>query len=78
MTATKDGIGIAEVTVSETVQALTMGDVPEGVEIVVEILKSPCMPRPKKDKQAMVPICVSPRNLLHSKLSMEEKGKLSL
>lgn len=42
---------------------------------MVEILKSPHMPRPKKEKQVMVPIRVSPRNPLCSKLSMEEKGK---
>jgi len=33
------------------------------------------MPRPKKDKQAIGPVCMSPWNPWFSKLSMEEKGK---
>ena len=67
---------ITEMTTEEATQALTMGDAPEGIGIVAEILKSLCIPRPKKNKQAMVPICVSPWNPLHTKLSMEEKGKV--
>ena len=43
---------------------------------MVEILKSPCTPRPKKDKQVMLPVRVSLRNPLHTKWSMEEKGKV--
>jgi len=53
-----------------------VGDNLEGVGIVAEISKSPCTPRPKKDKQAMAPVCMSPRNLLHSKLFMKENGKV--
>jgi len=53
-----------------------MGDVLEGFMIVEEILKSPCTPRPKKDKQVMARICVSLKNPLCSKLLMEEKGKV--
>ena len=34
------------------------------------------MMRPKKDKQAMVPIRVSPRKPLRNKLPMAEKGKV--
>jgi len=75
MIATKDGLRIKEVTTSKAVQAPTMEDVPEGAKIVTEILKSPRTPRPKKDKQAMAPMHVSPRNTLRSNLSMEEKGK---
>jgi len=52
-----------------------METVTEGFRVVAEMPKSPLMPRPKKDKQAMDLICVSPRNPLHNKLSMEEKGK---
>lgn len=53
-----------------------MGDVLEGVRIVEEILKSPCTPRPKKEKQAMDHIRVSLQNPLCSKLLTEEKGKV--
>lgn len=55
ITKTKDDLGIEEVTTSKVVQALTMEDVPKGVGVVAEIPKSPHMPRPKKDKQAMAP-----------------------
>jgi len=75
MTTTKDGLGIEEVTAGKVVQALTMEDVPKGTEGVAEIPKSPCMPRPKKDKQVMAPIRVSLRNPLR-KLLMEEKRKV--
>lgn len=51
-------------------------DVLEGIEVMTEIFKSPRMPRPKKDKQAMEPVHMSSRNPRHSKLSMEEKGKV--
>jgi len=56
MTTTKDGMGIAKVTTEEAMQDITVGDVPEGVEIVAKILKSPHMPRPKKDKQEMASV----------------------
>lgn len=49
-TITKDGMDIVVLTVEEAAWALTMGDVPEGVEIVAEIPKSPCTPGPKKEK----------------------------
>lgn len=51
-------------------------DVLGSARIVTEISKSPQTSRPKKDKQVMGPICMSPRNLWHKKLSMEEKGKV--
>ena len=47
-------------TAEEAAQAITMGDSPEGAEIVAEIPKSSRTPRTKKDKQAMVPVRVSP------------------
>ena len=62
-------------TTEEAAQALTIGDALEGARIVAEILKSPRTPRPKKYKQVMVLIHVSPRNPSCTKLSMEEKGK---
>lgn len=49
-------MGIAKVTTEEAMQDITVGDVPEGVEIVAKILKSPHMPRPKKDKQEMASV----------------------
>ena len=67
---------IIEMITEEAAQVLTMGDSPEGARIVAEILKSPRTPRPKKDKQVMVPIRVSLQNLLHTRLMMEEKGKV--
>jgi len=48
---------------------MQVGDTPE-------IPKSPQTPRPKKDKQAVGPVCMSSRNLSFGKLSMEEKGKV--
>ena len=77
MTTTKDGLGIEEVTAGEAAQTPMVEDVPEGVGVVAEIPKSPHMPRPKKDKREMASVRVSPKNPLRSKLSMEEKGKLS-
>jgi len=74
MATTEDVMEITEMTTEEAMQALTVVDAPEGTGIVAEILKSPHTPRPKKDKQAMVPIRVSLRNLLHTMLSMEDKG----
>lgn len=53
-----------------------MGDAPEGTEIVAKIQKSLRTPRVKKDKQVMVPLCVSSWNPLRTKLLMEEKGKV--
>lgn len=58
-------------------QALTVGDALEGVGIAAEISKSPHTPRPKNDNQAMVPVPVSLQNPLHTKMSLEEKGKSS-
>jgi len=52
-----------------------VGDALEEARIVAKISKSVCTPRPKKENQVMVPIRMSPRNPLRSKLSMEEKGK---
>lgn len=50
-------------------------DVPRDARDVPEILESAQMPRPKKDKQAMGLVRMSPRNSRFGKLSMEEKGK---
>ena len=76
MAVAEEVMEIKEMTAEEAAHALTMGDASEGVGIVEEILKSPPMPRPKKDKQVMVLARVSPRNLLRTKLSMEEKGRV--
>ena len=67
---------ITKIIVEEAAQALTMGDASEGIEIVAEIPKSLHTPRKMKEKQVMVPIRVSPWNLLCTKLLMEEKGKV--
>jgi len=53
----------------------TMAEFPESVGIVPEMPKSPRTPRSKKDKQAMVSVCMSPRNPLRTRLTMEENGK---
>ena len=63
-------------TAKEVAQNLTLGDVPKGAKIVIEISKSLRKPRPKKDKQGMVLVRVSLWNSLCTKLSMEEKGKV--
>lgn len=65
------GVMIAE----EAAQAITEVEAPESVGIVAKIPKSQRTPRPKKDKQAMVPVHISHRNSLRTKLTMEEKGK---
>ena len=67
---------IGEMTIEEAMQAMTVEDAPKSTGIVVEIHKSPCMLRPKKDKQPMISVCMSPRNPLRTKLTMEEKGKV--
>jgi len=58
-------------TTEEAMHAITEVEAPESVRIVVEIPKSPCTLRPKKDKQAMVPVRVSPTNPLRTMLTME-------
>jgi len=50
MTAFEEVMEIAEMTTKETTQALIVGNVREGTEIVAEIHKLPRMPRPKKEK----------------------------
>lgn len=67
---------IAEIIAEEAVQALTLEDAPKDVEIVVEIPKSPHTLMLKKDKHLMILMRVSPRNLLHTILMMEEKGNV--
>jgi len=52
-----------------------MGNALECARIVAEILKSLHTPKPKKEKQVMVPVHVSLRNPLRTRLTMEEKGK---
>jgi len=74
--ASEEAREIAEMTAKETMRDLTIEDAHEGTGIVAEIPKSPCMSRPKKDKQPMVLVHMSPRNLLRTKLTMEEKGKV--
>jgi len=75
METSEEVMEITEMTAEEATQALTVGDAPEGNMIMVEIPKSPCTARPKKDKHVTVPVCVSLRKLLCTKLTMEEKGK---
>ena len=67
---------IREMTTEEAVQAITVEDAPESAGIVVEIPKSQRTLRPKKDKQPMILVRISPRNPLRTKLTMEEKGKV--
>ena len=50
METAEDVMEIIEMTTNESMRALTMGDSLEGAEVEAEIPKSPCMPRPKKDK----------------------------
>ena len=75
MTDTKDGLGIEEGTTGEATQTPMVQDAPEGAGVVTEILKSPWTLWLKKSKQAMGLVRMSPRNLWHNKLSMEEKAK---
>ena len=77
MTTTNDGLGIKEVTTGEATQISMVENVPEGGKVIAEIAKSLPMRRPKKDKQAMAPVRMSPRNPLRSKLSMAKKGKVA-
>jgi len=76
MTATKDDLGIKEVTISEAAQTQMIEDVLEGVGVVIGIPKSLRTPRLEKDKKAMVSVRMSLRNLRHSRLTMAEKGKV--
>ena len=75
MAAFGEVMEIAEMNAEEAVQALIVGDAPDGTRIVAEIHKSLRTPRSKKDKHLMVPICVSLRKSLCTRLTMEEKGK---
>jgi len=76
MAASQEARDFGEMTTEEAAQVMTIGDSPESVRIVAEIPKSPHTLRPKKDKQPMVLVCMSPRNPLRTKLTMEEKGKV--
>ena len=76
MATPEEAVNINEMTTEEVTQAIIVGNAPERTEIVAEIPKSLCMPRPKKDKKPMIPVCMSPRNPLRTKLTMEEKGKV--
>ena len=62
-------------TPEEAVQEITIVEAPESAEVIFEVPKSPRTPRPKKDKQAMIPVCISPRNPQRTKLTLQEKGK---
>lgn len=75
MVVSKEAREITEMTAEEVVQALTVEYALEGVGIVAEIPKSPRTLRPKKDKQLMILVHVSPQNLLRTRLTMEENGK---
>lgn len=46
----------------EAVQEIMVVEALESIEIIVKVPKSPRPPRPKKDKQAIILVCVSPRN----------------
>jgi len=43
--------------------------------VIVEVPKSPRTSRPKKDKQTMLLVCISPRNPQRAKITLQEKGK---
>ena len=75
MVVLEEAMDTRAMTAEEAAQAPMVGEAPKSAEIVAEIPKFPHMPRPKKDKQHMVPVRVSPRNLLRTRLTMEEKGK---
>lgn len=75
MAASEEAREIGEMTAEEAAHAMTVEDAPESTRMVVEITKSSCMLRPKKDKHPMILVCMSPRNPLRTKLTMEEKGK---
>jgi len=76
MTVTRGGLGFEEGTIGEAVSTHMVHNVPKGTGVAPKIPKSPRTLRPKKDKKAMGPVCMSPRNLRFNKLLMEEKGKV--
>ena len=49
-------------TTEEAAQAMIVEDAPKSIEIVAEIPKSLRMLRPKKDKQPMILVRMSPQN----------------
>jgi len=75
MAASEEAKEIREMTIEEATQAMTVEDALESTGIVIEIPKSPHTLRPKKDKQPMISVHMSPQNLLRTKFPMEEKGK---
>ena len=75
MAALEEAMDTRVMTTEEAAQAMTEVEALESVGIVAEIPKSPRTLRPKKDKQPMVLVSVSPRNPLRTRLTMEEKGK---
>lgn len=66
---------MVEGTTDEATQNPTVQDLLGDTGVVPKNSKSPWTLRPKKDKQAMGLVRMSPRNPQFGKLSMEEKGK---
>ena len=62
-------------TAEEAVQEIAVVEALESTRIIVEVPKSPRTSRPKKDKQAMIPMRISPQNPQRTKLTLQEKGK---
>jgi len=75
MLAPAEAMDTKVVTVEEAMQEIAVVEAPESVGIIVEVPKSPRTLRPKKDKQVMIPVCVSPRNPQRTKLTLQENGK---
>lgn len=76
MMAPRRGLGFKEGTTSKAAPTHMVHNETEGTQVVREILKLPRTPRPEKDKQAIGPVRMSPRNPQLGRLSMEEKGKI--
>lgn len=75
MVAPEEAMDTREMIAKEAVQATMEVEVPKSARIVAEIPMSLHTLRPKKDKQGMVLVRITPINLLRTKLTMEEKGK---
>lgn len=62
-------------TPKEDTQEIPVGEAPKSFEVIVEVPKSPRKLRPNSDKQAMILVCVSPRNPQRTRLTLQENGK---
>ena len=75
MSAPEEAMDTGVVIAEEAAQEIAEVEALESGKIIVEVPKFLWTLRPKKDKQAIIPMRISPWNLLRTRLTFQEKGK---